>query len=44
MCPDQALEAEFTKIISQITQYEVDGDMLLLLSNGELHAILQAIK
>jgi heat shock protein HslJ len=44
MCPDQALEAEFTKIISQITHYEVDGDMLLLLSNGELHAILQAIK
>lgn len=44
MCPDQALEAEFTKIISQITHYEVDGDMLLLLSNGELHAILQAVK
>ena len=44
MCPDQALEAEFTKIISQITHYEVDGDMLLLLSNGELQAILQAVK
>ena len=43
MCPDQALEAEFTKIASRITHYEVDGNMLMLLSNGEVHAILQAV-
>ena len=43
MCPDQALEAEFTEIASRITHYEVDGNMLMLLSNGEVHAILQAV-
>lgn len=42
MCPKLALEAEFTKVISQATHYEIDGDMLLLLSNGELHAVFQA--
>ncbi len=44
MCPDQALETEFTKIASRVTHYEVDGDMLMLLSNGEVQAILQAVK
>ena len=38
-----ALEAEFTKIASRITHYEVDGNMLMLLSNGEVHAIFQAV-
>lgn len=42
MCPKAHLEAEFTKIISQATHYEIDGDMLLLLSNGELQAVLKA--
>lgn len=43
MCPDTELEAEFTKILNQATHYEVDGDMLLILSNGEMQAVLQAI-
>lgn len=43
MCRDVELEAAFNKILSQTTHYEIDGDMLLLLSNGDLQAILQAI-
>ena len=42
MCPKVNLEAQFTKILSQATHYEIDGDMLLLLSNGELQAVLKA--
>jgi heat shock protein HslJ len=42
MCPNINLEAQFTKIISQATHYEIDDDMLLLLSNGELQAVFKA--
>ncbi len=42
MCPKANLEAEFTKIVGQATHYDIDGDMLLLFSNGELQAVLQA--
>ena len=42
MCPKAHLEAEFTKIISQATHYEIDGDLLLILSNGELQAVFRA--
>lgn len=43
MCPKVNLEAQFTKITTQATHYEIDGDMLLLLSNGELQAVLKAL-
>lgn len=43
MCPDAELEVAFNKILSQTTHYEIDGDMLLLLSNGDMQAILQAV-
>ena len=42
MCPKVNLEAEFTKIVGQVTHYDIDGDMLLLFSNGELHAVFKA--
>lgn len=42
MCPKAELETQLTKVISQATHYEIDGDMLLLLSNGELQAIFKA--
>ena len=42
MCPKAHLEAEFIKIISQATHYEIDGDLLLILSNGELQAVFRA--
>ena len=43
MCPDAALETEFVQVLDRATHYEVDGDMLLILSNGEMQAVLQAI-
>ena len=43
MCPDIELEAAFNQILEQTTHYEIDGDMLLLLSNGDMQAVLQAI-
>ena len=42
MCPKAHLEAEFTKIIGQATHYEIDAELLLILSNGELQAVLRA--
>ncbi len=42
MCPKVDLETQLTKVISQATHYEIDGDMLLLFSNGELQAIFKA--
>ncbi|MBQ2007283.1 MAG: META domain-containing protein [Alistipes sp.] len=43
MCPDLALETEFAQILERATHYEIDGDMLLILSNGEMQAVLHAI-
>ncbi len=42
MCPKAELETKFSTIIGRITHYEIDGDMLLLLSDGELQAIFKA--
>ena len=42
MCPDVALEAEFSTILDRATHYEVDGNILMILSNGEVQAILMA--
>ena len=43
MCPDIELETRFTQVLESVSHYEVDGDMLLLLSKGELRAVLQAV-
>ena len=42
MCPNVALEAEFSAILDRATHYEVDGNILMILSNGEVQAILIA--
>lgn len=44
MCPDQALESEFAALLERVTHYEVDGSLLLLLSNGEMQAVLGAVQ
>lgn len=44
MCPEQSLETEFAALLERTTHIEVDGNMLLLLSNGELQAVLQAVE
>ena len=43
MCPDIAVEAAFNKILVQTTHYEINGDMLMLFSNGDMQAVLQAV-
>jgi hypothetical protein len=35
-------EADFTRIIHQATHFEIDGDLLLILSNGELQLVFKA--
>ncbi len=42
MCPDVNLETEFATILDRATHYEVDGNVLMILSNGEVQAILMA--
>ena len=42
MCREADLETQFAQILDRTTHYEIDGDMLMLLSNGELQAVLKA--
>ena len=42
MCRNMEQEQRFFDMLSKVTHYEIDRDMLLLLSNGSLVAILQA--
>lgn len=42
-CPDLELEREFVAAIESTTHYDMDGPMLMLLSDGELRAVLQAL-
>ena len=42
MCRNMAQEQQFFDMLATVTHYEIDRDMLLLLSNGTLVAILQA--
>ena len=41
-CPDMATETAFIELLERATHYEIDGNMLLILCNGEMQAILQA--
>ena len=42
VCPGMEQEDAFTKALESTTHYDMDGPMLLLLSNGELRAVFQA--
>ena len=42
MCPDANLETQFVEVLNRATHYEVDGNVLMILSNGEVQAILMA--
>lgn len=42
-CPDLALEQEFVAAMESTTHYDMDGPMLMLLCDGELRAVLQAL-
>lgn len=41
-CPDQAGEDRFFKMLDAVDSYEIDGNMLMLYTNGELTAIMEA--
>lgn len=40
--PGMDEEEAFTKMLESVTHYDMDGPMLLLLSDGELRAVFQA--
>lgn len=42
-CPDLGTEQAFVRALESATHYDMDGPMLLLLSDGELRAVFQAI-
>lgn len=42
-CPTPNLEAQFLEAVEATTHYDMDGPMLLLLSNGELRAVFEAL-
>ena len=41
-CPGMDEEEAFTKMLESVTHYDMDGPMLLLLSDGELRAVFHA--
>ena len=41
-CPDLQREQDFLRALATTTHYDMDGPMLLLLSNGRLNAVFQA--
>ena len=41
-CPGMERENAFARALEATTHYDMDGPMLLLLSNGELKAVFQA--
>lgn len=42
LCPDAAGEQAYIDMLDRVTHYEMDGDMMILLSNGTLVAIMKA--
>lgn len=43
MCPDVDLETKLGGILDATTHYEIDGDMLMLLHDGEVQAVFKAV-
>lgn len=43
-CPGMDEEQAFTTALEAATHYDMDGPMLLILNNGELMAVFQALK
>ncbi len=43
-CPDLELEQHYLRALESATHYDMDGPMLILLSNGEVSAIFQSIQ
>ncbi len=43
LCPDGDHEQEYAKALESVTHYDMDGPMLMLLSNGELCTVFEAV-
>lgn len=43
LCPKEDQERRFIEILNSTTDYKMDGPMLMLISNGELRAVFQAV-
>lgn len=43
-CPEQEQEQKFLEALRTTTHYDMDGPMLLLLGDGELRAVFQAVE
>ena len=44
MCRDAELEPKLSQILDRATHYEVDGNLLLILSDGEMQAVFKAVE
>ena len=42
-CPNMEREQRFIEILESVTDYKMDGPMLMLICDGELRAIFQAM-
>ena len=43
LCPNEERERRFIEILSSTTDFKMDGPMLMLISNGEMRAVFQAV-
>ena len=43
MCPDQSSENRFVKLLGAVDAYTIDGQMLMLFTNGEMTLMLERV-
>ena len=43
LCPNDDQERRFIEILASTTDFKMDGPMLMLISDGELRAVFQAV-
>lgn len=44
MCPDQATESKFLQLLAAVDGFAIDGNLLMLLKNGEVQFTLKAVE
>lgn len=43
LCPNEEQERRFLDILASVTDFKMDGPMLMLISDGEMRAVFQAV-
>lgn len=43
LCPNDEQERRFIDILASVTDFKMDGPMLMLISDGEMRAVFQAV-